>query len=60
MSCIRVYFDENEILHIYPDDTIGVMALKQFETQLQAYGMKVVKIHTEIPLHDPFKGMITT
>lgn len=60
MSCIHVYFDENEILHIYPDDTIGVMALKQFETQLQAYGMKVVKIHTEIPLHDPFKGVIPT
>lgn len=56
--CLHVYFDENEIMHIYPDSTIGTMALKQFETQLAAYGMKVIKLHTEIPLHDPFKGML--
>lgn len=58
--CIKVYFDENEILHIYPDETVGVMALKQFETSLQTYGLKVVKIHTEVPMHDPFKGVIPT
>lgn len=60
MSCIHVYFDENEIMHVYPDDTIGVMALKQFEMMLQAHGLKVIKFHTEIPLHDPFRGVIPT
>lgn len=58
--CLHVYFDENEIMHIYPDSTIGVMALKQFEAHLAAYGMKVLKFHTEIPLHDPFRGVIAT
>lgn len=60
MSGICVYFDEDEVLHVYPKDTVGVMALKQYEGNLQAYGLKVIKLHTEIPLHDPFKGVIPT
>jgi hypothetical protein len=58
MLTVDMYFDEDEVLHIYPSNTIGLMALKQFETSLQTYGLKMLKIHTEMPLHDPFKGTI--
>ncbi len=60
MSCIKVYFDENKVMHLYPDDTVGVMALEHYENLLQVHGMKVIKLHTEIPLHDPFRGVIPT
>ena len=58
--CIHIYFDEDEVMHVYPDSTIGIMALKQFETRLAAQGTKVIKFHTELPLHDPFRGVIPT
>ena len=53
-------FNEDEVMHVYPDSTIGIMALKQFETRLAAYGTKVIKFHTELPLHGPFRGVIPT
>jgi hypothetical protein len=58
MSSISIYFDEDKVMHVCPKDTIGVMALEQFEAYLQAHGLKMIKFHTEIPLHDPFKGIV--
>lgn len=55
---IKMYFDEDEVLHVYPSDTVGVMALRHFQSKLQTYGVKMLELHVEIPLHDPFKGEV--
>jgi len=55
---IKMYFDEEEVLHIFPSDTVGVMALRHYQTRLIANGAKMLELHTEIPLHDPFRGEV--
>lgn len=55
---IKLYFDEDEVLHVYPSDTIGVMALRHYQSKLQLHGAKMLELHVEIPLHDPFMGEV--
>jgi len=45
---IKIYFDDEDILHVHAKDSIGAMALKHYITKLQLYGAKMLNVNPEI------------
>jgi hypothetical protein len=49
-SHIKVYFDEKDVLHICPKDSIGVMALKYWKGEYLEHGDKMLEVDTHVPI----------
>ena len=50
MKHIRMFFDNNDVLHLTPKDDIGMMVLKYYKSELLEHGIKMLEIETEVPL----------
>ena len=50
---IKVYFDDKDVLHVSPKDSIGVMALKYWKNEYAEHGDKMLEVDTVIPIQLP-------
>ena len=44
---MRIYFDNDDTLHIVPEDSIEAMALKYWKGEYKEHGDKVLQVDTE-------------
>lgn len=49
-SHVKVYFDDKDVLHVVPKDSIGVMALKYWKKEFEEHGEKVLEVDTQVPI----------
>lgn len=47
---MRIYFDDNDVLHVAPSDTVEAMALKYWAKEYAAHGAKMLEVETDVPL----------
>lgn len=47
---MRIYFDNDDTLHICPENSIEAMALKYWAKEYDEHGSKVLEVDTEVPL----------
>jgi len=44
---MRIYFDDDDTLHITPENTVEAMALKYWKKEYAEHGDKVLEVDTE-------------
>lgn len=45
---MQVYFDDNDVLHVCPENSIEVMALKYWRGEYEEHGDKVLEVDTSV------------
>jgi hypothetical protein len=47
---MRIYFDDDDTLHITPENSTEAMALKYWKKEYAEHGEKVLEVDTEVPI----------
>lgn len=47
---MKVYFDNDDTLHIRAENSVEAMALKYWKGEYEAHGDKMLEVDTEVPI----------
>lgn len=49
---MKIKFDNNGVLHVVPEDSTEMMALRYWEKEYHTHGSKMIEVDTEMPTEE--------